>query len=135
MIDALRGLATALAAEHTAVYAYGVVGGRTRGRERDAAREAFDAHRARRDRLRGLIIARGGTPPEAAAAYEPPFPVAGETDAVRLAALVEQRVTAAYLELAAVPDAALRRLAALAMQESTVRSLTWQAPINALPGF
>ncbi|MYS45182.1 DUF4439 domain-containing protein, partial [Streptomyces sp. SID5998] len=47
----LTAAQAALAAEHAAVYGYGVVGGRI-GRERRAeARTAYDAHRARRDAL------------------------------------------------------------------------------------
>ncbi|NED21451.1 DUF4439 domain-containing protein, partial [Streptomyces sp. SID9913] len=47
----LRALQAALAAEHAAVYGYGVVGGRI-GKERaPQARSAYDAHRARRDTL------------------------------------------------------------------------------------
>src|SRR5690606_3193584 len=88
MVDALEGLRKALEAEHAAVYAYGVVGARTDGARRREATAAFDAHRARRDRLRELIISRGGTPTEPAAGYDLPFPVRTAEDCVRLAALV-----------------------------------------------
>ncbi|GGK83529.1 hypothetical protein Sme01_17610 [Sphaerisporangium melleum] len=134
MTDAARELNKVLDAEHAAVYAYGVIGARLSGGRRSFARAGFDAHRARRDQIRGLVIARGGTPSEPMAAYQLPFPVATAGDAARLAALIEDRVTAAYLELTAVPDSALRRLAALAMQESTVRGFGWQPVIPALPG-
>ncbi|MEV5413660.1 ferritin-like domain-containing protein [Thermopolyspora sp. NPDC052614] len=135
MTDALDGLRKALEAEHAAVYAYGVVGARTGGDRRRTAASAFDAHRARRDRLRELIIARGGTPAEPAAGYTLPFPVTTAEDCVRLAALVEERVTAAYLELVAVDDPAVRRMAALAMQESTTRAYAWRPDIPAFPGW
>ncbi|MFC4529632.1 ferritin-like domain-containing protein [Sphaerisporangium dianthi] len=134
MTDAVGGLNKVLAAEHAAVYAYGVVGARTSGGQRSSATAGFNAHRARRDQIRGLITARGGVPSEAGAAYELPFPVTAARDAARLAALVEDRVTAAYLELVAVDDPSLRRLAALAMQESAVRGYGWQPAIAALPG-
>jgi hypothetical protein len=133
--DALEALRKVLDAEHAAVFAYGVVGARTSGTRRTAATAAFNAHRARRDQLRGLIAARGGVPPESGPVYRLPFAVTTTADCVRLAALVEGRVTGAYLELVAVKDPALRRLAALAMQESTVRSSTWQPEISAFPGW
>ncbi|MFC4584556.1 ferritin-like domain-containing protein [Sphaerisporangium corydalis] len=135
MIDTLKGLNKALDAEHAAVYAYGVVGARTSGDRRSTAVAGFNAHRARRDQLRELITARGGTPSESGAAYDLPFPVTAAGDAVRLAALVEDRVTAAYLELAAVDDASLRRLAALAMQECAVRGYGWRPVIATFPGW
>jgi hypothetical protein len=117
------------------VYAYGIVGARTSGGQRSSATDGFNAHRARRDQIRRLITARGGTPSEARAAYDLPFPVSAARDAARLAALVEDRVTAAYLELASVDDSTLRRLAALAMQECTVRGYGWRPAIAAFPGW
>lgn len=134
MSDALKELNKVLDAEHAAVYAYGVVGARAGGR-RSSASAGYNAHRARRDQIRALITARGGTPSESGAAYELPFPVIAASDAARLAAVVEDRVTAAYLELAAVGDPALRRLAALAMQECAVRGYGWRPTIADLPGW
>ncbi|MBR7677953.1 DUF4439 domain-containing protein, partial [Streptomyces daliensis] len=58
-LDAVRA---ALAAEHAAVYGYGVVGGRIGDDRRDEAREAYDAHRARRDTLRRAVRDLGGEP-------------------------------------------------------------------------
>ncbi|WP_310737933.1 ferritin-like domain-containing protein [Microbispora sp. H10949] len=128
-------LGRALSAEYAAVYAYGVVGGRTKGGLRARATAAFDAHRARRDQLRTLITQRGGTPTEPGPSYGLPFEVRTPSDAVRLAVLVEQRVVTAYLELAADRDPALRRLAALAAQESATRAYGWQPEIGAFPGM
>jgi hypothetical protein len=131
----LEVLRKALAAEHAAVYAYGVVAARTRGDLRARLASAFDAHRARRDRLRGLIIARGGTPAEPEASYLLPVTPTTAEAAVDLAVLVEDRVTAAYLELVAVPEPALRGMAALAMQESVARSYGLRPAISAFPGM
>jgi hypothetical protein len=135
VIDPLQGLNKVLDAEHAAVYAYGIVGARTSGGLRSSATAGFNAHRARRDQVRQLITSRGGTPSESGTAYDLPFPVKAAADAARLAALVEDRVTAAYLELAAVDDSSLRRLAALAMQECAVRGYGWRPAIANLPGW
>ncbi|GAA0406789.1 hypothetical protein GCM10009530_68770 [Microbispora corallina] len=132
---ATAALARALSAEHAAVYAYGVIGGKTSGGLRGRATSAFDAHRARRDQLRTLIAGRGGTPSEAGPAYRLPFEVRTAADAVRLAVLVEERLTTAYLELAADPDPALRRIAALAAQECATRAYGWQPVVAAFPGM
>lgn len=130
-----EGLGTALAAEHAAVYAYGVIGARTKGSLRAAATAAFNAHRARRDQLRGLIAARGGTPVEPNPSYGLPITPSTAAQAVELAVLVERGVTAAYLELTASPDAAVRRMAALAMQECAVRSYGLRPEIESFPGM
>ncbi|MFI7625451.1 ferritin-like domain-containing protein [Microbispora rosea] len=129
-------LGRALSAEHAAVYAYGVIGGKTSGALLRRATAGFDAHRARRDQLRALISQRGGTPAEPGPTYRLPFEVRGPADAVRLALLVEQRVTTAYLELAADRDPALRRIAALAAQECATRAYGWQPKIgDPFPGM
>ncbi|WP_182897652.1 ferritin-like domain-containing protein [Microbispora sp. H10830] len=128
-------LGRALSAEHAAVYAYGVIGGKTSGALLRRATAGFDAHRARRDQLRTLITQRGGTPAEPGPTYRLPFEVRGPADAVRLAVLVEQRVTTAYLELAADRDPALRRIAALAAQECATRAYGWQPKIGPFPGM
>jgi hypothetical protein len=128
-------LARALAAEHAAVYAYGVVGARTSGGLRVRANAAFDAHRARRDQLRTLIAQRREKPAEPGPTYQLPFEVTTPAQAVRLAVQIEDGVLAAYLELSADPDPALRRLAALAMQECAVRGYGWRPAIPAFPGM
>ncbi|GAA3162237.1 ferritin-like domain-containing protein [Planomonospora alba] len=134
-VPADRALGTALAAEHAAVYAYGVIAARTTGRLRTTATTAFNAHRGRRDRLRALIVERGGTPAEPQAAYELPVVPSGAAQAVELAVLVEQGVATAYLELAAADDDALRELAALAVQECVKRSYGLRPRIEAFPGM
>ncbi|MEU8178722.1 ferritin-like domain-containing protein [Microbispora hainanensis] len=133
---AADALGRALSAEHAAVYAYGVIGGKTSGALLKRATAGFDAHRARRDQLRTLITRRGGTPAEPGPTYLLPFEVRKPADAVRLAVLVEQRVTTAYLELAADRDPALRRMAALAAQECATRAYGWQPKIgDPFPGM
>ncbi|CAM5699683.1 hypothetical protein SGLAM104S_04955 [Streptomyces glaucescens] len=71
----LGALQAALAAEHAAVYGYGVVGGRIREERRAEVRAAYDAHRARRDALAREVRDLGGEPVAAAAGYALPFPV------------------------------------------------------------
>ncbi|MEV0384148.1 ferritin-like domain-containing protein [Nonomuraea sp. NPDC050643] len=129
-------LRKALAAEHAALFAYGLLGGRTSGSLRARIVAAFDAHRARRDQLRGYITSRGGKPVEPDASYALPFFPSSAALAVKLAVHLESGVSAAYLELVAAQDAALRRYAALAMQEAVTRSYTFQpAQPAAFPGM
>ena len=56
----LTAAQAALAAEHAAVYGYGVVGGRIGEARRTEARAAYDAHRARRDALARTVRDLGG---------------------------------------------------------------------------
>ncbi|WP_228984693.1 ferritin-like domain-containing protein, partial [Streptomyces sp. DH12] len=92
-------LQAALAAEHAAVYGYGVVGGRIGEQRRTEARTAYDAHRARRDALVRDVKGAGGTPVAAAAGYALPFPVPDAAAAARLAAELEMRVAGVYADL------------------------------------
>ncbi|SDL89022.1 ferritin-like domain-containing protein [Nonomuraea jiangxiensis] len=134
--DDVEKLRKALAAEHAALYAYGLLGARTSGPLRDRMTAAFEAHRAGRDRLRAYITAHGGRPVEPDASYELPFFPGNATQAVRLAVQLETGVTAAYLELAAARDASLRRYAALAMQDAVTRSYDFRpAQPAAFPGM
>ncbi|NUR64772.1 MAG: DUF4439 domain-containing protein, partial [Streptomyces sp.] len=71
--ERLKALQAALAAEHAAVYGYGVVGGRIREERRSEARAAYDAHRARRDALAREVRDLGAEPVAASAAYALPF--------------------------------------------------------------
>ncbi|MFG3439713.1 ferritin-like domain-containing protein [Nonomuraea sp. NPDC047897] len=129
-------LARALAGEHAAVFAYGLIGARTTGALRTRMARAFDAHRAHRDRLRSFITARGGRPAEAEPSYAVPVVPTTAAEAVRVAVHVEEGVAATYLELVACDDAALRRYAALALQESVTRSYSFQPSLDAaFPGM
>ncbi|MFD7663407.1 ferritin-like domain-containing protein [Streptomyces sp. NPDC059788] len=131
----LRALQSALAAEHAAVYGYGVVGGRIGADRRKEAQEGYDAHRARRDELRRGVRDLGGTPQAAAAAYELPFPVPDAAAAVRLAAELEDRVAAVYADLVRAGDGARRRDAAGALREAAVRAVRWRGSGVAFPGL
>ncbi|MEO3788703.1 ferritin-like domain-containing protein [Nonomuraea sp. B10E15] len=132
----IEKLRRALTAEHAALFAYGLLGARTSGSLRDRMTAAFKAHRASRDQLRGYIISRGGKPAEPDASYALPFVPSDAAQAAKLAVHLESGVTAAYLELAAAQDDALRRYAALAMQEAVTRSYAFRpAQPSAFPGM
>jgi hypothetical protein len=132
-ISALQG---ALAAEHVAIFGYGVLGAHLLGAQRQTADQMWNSHRARRDRLRSYVEAGGATPVAAAPAYRLPSPVSSPRTAAQLAARLEDGVTAGYAGLAGAADPALRRYAAQAMQEATVRAVRWRgSPPAAFPGL
>ena len=132
----VAALQAALAAEHAAIFGYGVLGARLAGVQRHSADLMWVAHRARRDRLRGYIEANGATPVAAAPAYQLPSPVTSSHAAMQLAGRLEDGVAAGYAGLAGVSDPGLRRYAALALQEATVRAVRWRgSPPAAFPGL
>jgi len=131
----LKALQAALAAEHAAVYGYGVVGGRIRAERRTEARAAYDAHRARRDALTREVRDLGGTPVAAAAGYALPFPVPDSAAAVRLATELEDRVAGVYSDLVRATAGERRRAAAEALREAAVRAVRWSGESVAFPGL
>ncbi|OIJ89647.1 hypothetical protein BIV24_19660 [Streptomyces colonosanans] len=131
----LTALQAALRAEHAAVYGYGVVGGRIQQARQQAAREAYDAHRARRDELARAVRDLSGTPDPAAAAYALPFAVPDSAAAVRLAAELEERVAGVYSDLVRASTGERRRFAAEALREAAVRSVRWSRESVAFPGL
>ncbi|MEX2983920.1 ferritin-like domain-containing protein [Streptomyces sp. C36] len=125
----------ALAAEHAAVYGYGVVGGRVEEEHAAQAREAYDVHRARRDVMSRAVRALGAEPEAAAAAYALPFPVTDGASAVRLAAELESRLAAVYADLVRASTGSLRGEAAAGLREAAVRAARWRGGSVAFPGL
>ena len=108
---AIGALQAALAAEHAAVYGYGVAGAHLSGPQQQEALRAWNAHRARRDQLASMLSTQGAVPVAAAAAYQLPYPVTAASGAVTLAAALEDGVTRAFIGLVAVPTLACGPLA------------------------
>ncbi|MFT2019038.1 ferritin-like domain-containing protein [Streptomyces sp. 796.1] len=131
----LRATQAALAAEHAAVYAYGVIGGRIEDKRLAEAREGLTSHRARRDALERAVRALKGDPVSSAAAYALPFPVPDPAAAARLASEVETRVCAVYADLVRAADGAARGEAAAALREAAVRAVRWRGSSVAFPGL
>jgi hypothetical protein len=131
-VAALQG---ALAAEHAAVYGYGVVGAMLPGNEQADARADWTAHQVARDTLEAMLAKLGATPVAASPAYALPFPVTSASTAAKLAATLEEGVTRGYLGLVAVSNPTLRAFAAKAMQASANRALAWSGSTVAFPGM
>ena len=131
-VAALQG---ALAAEHAAVYGYGIVGAMLTGAKQAGARTDWTAHQVARDTLITMLTRLGATPKAASPAYKLPFAVTNAESAARLAAALENGVTRAYLGLVAVNNPSLRAFAARAMQTSANRALAWSGTTTAFPGM
>jgi hypothetical protein len=128
-------LQTALANEHAAVYGYGVLGARLAGPQRDAARNAYDTHRARRDTLVTLIEAQSDRPVAAAPAYAVPFAIITPAEAARLAAQLEERLGAGYADLVQASVGDTRRTGLEWLTDSAVRAVRWRGTSVAFPGL
>ncbi len=128
---ALAAAQDALAAEHAAVYAFGVIGGVLDAGDEQAA-AAYRTHRG----LRDMWEARLG--PDAVAAeagYALPFPVDGRSGARRLARLVENRCADTYGYLVEQATGRLRVQAAQLLTDCAVRALSWGADPEPFPGM
>ncbi len=131
----ISALQAALAAEHAAIYGYGVVGAMLANGLQSQARAYWVAHQEARDTLEAMLVKLGATPAAASPAYQLPFAVAGQASAVRLAVLLEDSVVQAYLGVVAVTDVALRTFGALAMQPPANQAVVWRGSTVAFPGM
>jgi hypothetical protein len=131
----LLALQGALAAEHAAVYGYGIVGAVLAGARQAQARACWVAHQEARDTLEAMLAKLGATPVAASPAYQLPFAVTGQASAVRLAVVLEDGVVRAYLGVVAVTNPTLRSFGALAMQPPANRAVAWRGTTVAFPGL
>jgi hypothetical protein len=131
----VRALQSALAAEQAAVYAFGVVGAYLGGSDRATAAADWLAHQAARDAIEAMLRSRGAEPGAAAVAYQLPVAVHDQGDAVTLAAIIEERIAAAYLGLVAVSVTSVREFAAGQLQASALRAAVWRGSTVAFPGL
>ncbi len=118
-------LAALLAAEHAAVFGYGVLGARLEEVSRAAARAAVVSHRSRRDQLDALLRSGGAVPEAALPAYD----VQTRTPALALAlaARIEDGLSVRWRDLVAgTDDRSLRELAVTGLQETAVRAAQWR---------
>jgi hypothetical protein len=131
----IAALQAALAAEHAAVYGYGVVGALMQGNDQGIAMSYWTTHQQARDTLTEMLGKLGATPVAASAAYDLPFAVSDAASARRLAVYLEEGVTRAYLGVVAASDAGIRAFGALAMQEPANRATAWSGQTTAFPGM
>ena len=137
-MSTLDALQTTLAAEHAAVYVYGVLGGQT-SRTSDpalftAVSAAYGAHRARRDALTRFVADLGGTPVAAQASYELPAALGTATAVSRTALGLEVSCASTYAFLVASTVGPRRRWAVTALRDASVRELGFGGAPAPFPG-
>jgi uncharacterized protein DUF4439 len=134
----VKALQTTLAAEHAAVYVFGVLGGRTSEHATPALyaaiTDAFAAHRRRRDRLTAEITALEADPVAAAPAYDVPTGLDRPGRITRIALATERSCATTYSWMVANTVGDLRRWAITALNETAVRELTFRGTPEMFPG-
>lgn len=135
--DALQ---TALAAEHAAVWLYGLLGARTSVSEQpalaDALRQAYAVHRTRRDGWTALLRDDGVEPVAAAPSYVAPDLATGDPVAAVRAAAVDAETAAAetYAFLVGSTTGERRRTAVAALRDAAVRLVALGGAPTTTPG-
>lgn len=125
-------LAELLAAEHAAVFGYGVIGAHLDDLRRTMALSAFDDHRVLRDRLVQRMSARGLATPGPALSYAVAVTTPGT--AVQQAISLETGLGVLWRDLVGATDNAdLRSLAVRSLSESAVRATRWRQAAGITP--
>lgn len=130
----IAALQAALAAEHAAVWAYGVVAAYLPAQRSAAVAGAVTAHRARRDALERLLSDAGAEPVAAEPGYRVPGPVDGADGALRLAVTAETdtaQTWRATIERSTLPE--VRATALDALTGAAVRAARWRAAAGERP--
>lgn len=130
--EAVQAVQDALAAEHAAVWTYGLVSAFVQQAQQTA--EGANAHRARRDATERLLRDAQAQPVPPAAAYLPPAPVTDSASAIAALVAVEVDTCVAWRGvLERTEDADLRRSALDALTASAVRVTRWRKTGGLLP--
>jgi hypothetical protein len=127
-------LQDALAAAHTAVWGYGVVGAALPVEARPPVVAAEQAHRDLRDRLATLLTSRRADPVAAEAAYSLPFPVLSPTDAAALAVTLEEGTSQAWTwVLDQASERSTRELGVATLTAAELRAVGWRGTAGRTP--
>ncbi len=122
-IDALQA---AMAAEHAALWAYGLVTAHDAD-VADTVTEMVTSHQNTRDVAANLIVQAGGTPVGPAPAYTTPEPVTDKKSALGLALTIESDCAQAWRSVIGnTDDSTLRGTALSALTDSAMRMVTWR---------
>jgi hypothetical protein len=133
-----EALQTTLAAEHAAVWVYGVLGGQV-SRSADSRlaadiEESYRIHRGRRDTLVQAITDDGAEPVGAELGYQLPNGAGSSSEIVAAALVTEQRCAATYADLVAHTEDDRRRWAVTALTDAAVRQLRFRGSPETFPG-
>ncbi|MGH3953443.1 MAG: ferritin-like domain-containing protein [Mycobacterium sp.] len=127
-------LADALANEHAAIYAYGLVSAHSVPDNNWLVTECLIEHRLCREECIAKLRGRSVAAPVAAAGYKTPFPVNTPADATKLALQVEADTAARWRAVAELADNGDDRGFAVRMlTESAIRAARWRVAADITP--
>ncbi|HET8994600.1 MULTISPECIES: DUF4439 domain-containing protein [unclassified Rhodococcus (in: high G+C Gram-positive bacteria)] len=129
-----QSLVDALAAEHSAVFGYGIVSAFADPARADDVANDTAAHRARRDATSDALIAVGVEPPVAAPGYTVPFPVVDAAGAAQLALQIESDTAVAWRSVAERARSEPTRTTAIeALTDTALRAARWRTHLGIIP--
>ncbi|MBE1502529.1 hypothetical protein H4696_009629 [Amycolatopsis lexingtonensis] len=132
--EAVDPLQTALAAEHAAVWVYGLVGAFLPADFGEGEKSGAAEHALRRDFLQTTLAASGATPVAPEAAYVPKNPVTDAKSASLVVATAEADCASAWLAVVNhTDDAGLRTTALHALVAASRRGTPWRAEAGEKP--
>ena len=133
-----RALQAALAAEHAALWVYGVLGGQTSESGSPELftllRTGYQEHRSRRDELTSMLRADGAEPVPAQVGYRVPDDLSSPRAVQRTARQLEAGCAATYAALVAHTVDERRRRAITWLTEAAGRPLAFRGSPEIFPG-
>ncbi|BDH56944.1 ferritin-like domain-containing protein [Tsukamurella sp. PLM1] len=134
MTPSQEAVSAAIAAEHSAVYLYGIVEAFAAPTRRAEIAKYTAEHRAQRDALIGVLSAAGVQSPVAAAAYTPPEPVTDPVSAAKVAVVIEDDSAAAHRAVLSHGDGdGVRHLGTTGLGAAAVRAARWRVALGTSP--
>ncbi|QGK70953.1 DUF4439 domain-containing protein [Allosaccharopolyspora coralli] len=130
-----RSLDAAVAAEHAALWVYGLATAfAAEPRVRSALDEAMSTHRDLRDRGQQTLRDAGNRPPAAAPAYSMPEPVTDQASAIRMLVTSEQECSVGWRAVLDTEGAEpVRGLALEALTATARRATRWRLTVGEEP--
>ncbi len=131
---AAAALFDAVAAEHAAIYGYGIVSAHSSPDENDLVSQALAQHRERREAAIAMLSGRAAKAPLPAAGYQLPMAVADPTAAANLAVLMENDCAVAWRAVIEQATAEQdRAFGVTALTESAVLAARWKQVLRTVP--
>jgi hypothetical protein len=124
----------AVAAEHAAIYGYGVVSAHIMPEQNDLVSKALAEHRDRREAALAMLGRDSVKPPLPAAGYQLPFVVKNAVDAAKLAIRMEGDCAVAWRAVLEQSDSEQdRAFATTALTQCAVTASHWRRVLGAWP--
>jgi hypothetical protein len=129
-----KALADAIAAEHAAIYGYGLVSAHSMPDVNELVSQSLEEHRLRREAAIGILASRSVAAPVAAVGYRVPITVKNYVDAATLAVTMEEDAAVAWrAALEQAGSSQDRAFAVTALTQCAVRAPRWRQVLNKWP--